>query len=133
MSKADLEAKAAEAEAAREKFMSTLHVLQNRLNPNTIIDEVKEKARETRDGAVNAAREGVIQAATHPSTVAAIAVPVLVYFFRKPIARGLGALFGRGKAEPAEPQAQPYESVRASKSSPPEPARPPRAVLPPRP
>ncbi|NNM77944.1 DUF3618 domain-containing protein [Sphingomonas sp. ID1715] len=109
MSKADLRAKEAEATAARDKFMATLHELQHRLHPKTIANDVKEKAKEKADGAVSAAKDGMTQAATHPSTVAAITIPIAVYFFRKPIARGLKALFG-SKAE--APALQPYEAAR---------------------
>lgn len=110
MSKPDVKAREAEAAAAREKFMTTLHELQHRLHPKTIASDVKEKAKEKADGVKEAAKEGMVQAATHPSTVAAVTVPVLVYLFRKPIARGLNALLRRadGAGEPV----QPYEAAR---------------------
>ena len=120
MSKADVRAKEAEANAARERFMTTLHALQHRLHPKTIANDVKDKAKEKADGAVSAAKEGVAQAATHPSTIAAIAIPLAVYFFRKPIARGLGTLFGRKDDEPA---IQPYEAARHPAPLPKEPIR----------
>lgn len=110
MSKPDLQGKEAEASAARDRFMSTLHQVQHRLSPKTIAADVKEKAKEKADGAMSAAKDGVAQAATHPSTIAAITIPVLIYFFRKPIARGLNALLG-GRAE-EEPAMQPYEAAR---------------------
>jgi hypothetical protein len=109
VSKVDLRAKEAEANAARDRFMATLHELQHRLHPKTIANDVKEKAKEKADGAVTAARDGVQQAATHPSTVAAITVPIAVYLFRKPIMRGLKSLFGKA---PEEPALQPYEEAR---------------------
>lgn len=118
----DLHAKEAQAIAARERFMSTLHELQHRLSPKTIAHDVKEKAKEKADGAMTAAKEGVAQAATHPSTVAAITVPLAVYFFRKPIARGLKALFGKS---PEEPALQPYEAAYHPKPLPKEPIRAP--------
>ena len=121
MTKAELHAKAAEAADAREKFMATLHELQHRLSPRTVAQDVKEKAREKVDGVKTAAKDGMVQAATHPSTVAAITVPVLVYLFRKPIARGLNALLG--KDVEAEPQPQPYEEARTPAPLPTEPAR----------
>lgn len=123
MSKAEIRAKEAEATVARERFMSTLHELQRRLSPKTIANDVKEKAKEKADGAMSAAKDGVTQAATHPSTVAAISVPLLVYFFRKPIARGLNALFRRTPEE--EPALQPYEAVRHPEPLPIEPIRTP--------
>src|SRR5688572_15054880 len=89
--------------------MTTLHELQHRLHPKTLANDVKEKAKEKADGAVSAARDGVHQAATHPSTVAAITVPIALYFFRKPIARALKSLFGKRVEEPA---LQPYEEAR---------------------
>lgn len=110
MKQPDLRTREAEAAAAREKFMGTLHELQHRLSPKTIANDVKGKAKEKADGAMNAAREGAVQAATHPSTVAAITIPVLVYLFRKPIARGLNKLFG--SEEVPEPALQPYEAAR---------------------
>lgn len=122
MSKIDLKAKEAEAASARERFMSTLHELQHRLSPKTIANDVKEKAKEKADGVKEAAKEGVVQAATHPSTVAAVTVPVLVYLFRKPIARGLNALFRRGVGEP-EPALQPYQAARGPEPLPTEPIR----------
>ena len=127
MSKADLKAREAEASAARDRFMATLHELQHRQHPKTIPPDVKEKAREKADGAMNAAKDGMVQAATHPSTVAAITVPVLVYLFRKPIARGLNTLFGRDAAdEPEQQQPQPYEAVRAPAAPAPDPIRAPQ-------
>jgi hypothetical protein len=123
MSKAEIHAKAAEAAQARDKLMGTLHELQHRLSPKTIVTDVKEMAKEKADGAITAAKEGVVQAATHPSTVAAITVPVLVYFFRKPIARGLNALFRRGQAEARA--VEPYEAERAPALAAAEPIRPP--------
>jgi hypothetical protein len=119
MSKADVRAKEAEATAARERFMSTLHELQHRLHPKTIANDVKEKAKEKADGAVTAAKDGMTQAATHPFTVAAITIPIAVYLFRKPIARGLKALFG-SKEEPA---LEPYEAARHPAPLPTEPIR----------
>jgi hypothetical protein len=120
MSKADLRAKEAEAKAAREKFMSTLHELQHRLHPKTIANDVKEKAKEKADGAVSAAKDGMTQAATHPSAIAAVTVPIALYLFRKPITRGLKALFGRKQEEPA---LQPYEAARHPAPLPTEPMR----------
>lgn len=124
MSGPELKAREVEANQARERFMATLHELQYRLSPKTIANDVKEKAKEKADGAMTAAKDGVAQAATHPSTVAAITVPLAVYFFRKPIARGLNALFGRGKDE--EPAIQPYEAARHPAPLPTEPIRAPR-------
>ncbi|MFD1611222.1 DUF3618 domain-containing protein [Sphingomonas tabacisoli] len=121
MRKIDLTAKEAEATAARERFMTTLHELQHRLSPKTIAQDVKEKAKEKADGVKEAAKEGVVNAATHPSTVAAVTVPILVYLFRKPLARGLNALFRRG--EEAEPALQPYEAERGPAPLPTEPIR----------
>jgi hypothetical protein len=108
MSKADVKAKEAEAIAARNRFMATLHEVQHRLSPKTIAADVKETVKTKADGAMSAAKDGVTQAATHPSTVAAVTIPVLVYLFRKPIARGLSAIFPR-KSE-LEPQVQPFEA-----------------------
>lgn len=125
MTQVDVKAKEVEAEAARERFMATLHELQHRLSPKTIVTDVKEKAKEKADGVKAAAKEGAVQAATHPSTVAAITVPILVYLFRKPIARGLNALTGRG-GEQDEPEIQPYEAVRTPAPLPTEPIRAPR-------
>lgn len=98
MSKRDLAAREAEASAARERLLATLQTIQRRLSPKTITSDIKDLAKEKADGAINAAKDGMVQAATHPSTVAAIAVPVLVYLFRKPIAQGLGAVFGHDKS-----------------------------------
>ena len=121
MSKAEVQAKASEAADARDKFMATLHELQHRLSPKTVAADVKEKAKEKVDGVKAAAREGAVQAATHPSTVAAITVPILVYLFRRPIGRGLNALLGRGADEARE--SQPYEEARAPAPLPTEPIR----------
>jgi hypothetical protein len=114
----DLQAREAEAAAARERFMTTFHTLQHRLNPKTVTEDIKEMAKEKVDGVKAAAMDGVVQAATHPSTVAAITVPILVYLFRKPIARGLNTLFGQDEDEPT----QPYETARAPEPRPSEPA-----------
>lgn len=112
MSKTDLAAREVEAVAARARFMATLHEMQHRVSPKTIASDMKEKAKETAGGAMNAAKDGMVQAATHPSTVAAITIPLLVYFFRKPIARGMETLMRR-RTEDEEP-AQPYEAARAA-------------------
>jgi hypothetical protein len=109
MSKPDLRAREADANAARDRFMSTLHEVQHRLSPKTIAHDVKAKAKEKADGAMNAAKDGAVQAATHPSTIAAITIPVLVYLFRKPIARGMNALLGKAEEAPA---LEPYEEAR---------------------
>lgn len=130
MSKVDLRAKEAEANAARDRFMSTLHTLQHRLHPKTIANDVKEKAKEKADGAVNAARDGVQQAATHPSTVAAVTIPLAVYFFRKPIIRGLKALFGKSAEAPP---LQPYEEARHPAPLATDPIRTPATAAPPAP
>jgi hypothetical protein len=119
----DLRAKEAQAIAARERFMGTLHELQHRLSPSTIAADVKEKAKEKADGAMSAAREGVAQAATHPSTIAAITVPLAIFFFRKPIARGLNAVFSRREED--ESALQPYEAARHPAPLPQEPIRTP--------
>ena len=121
MSKAEVQAKAAEAADAREKLMATLHELQHRLSPRTVAADVKEKAKEKVDGVKAAAKEGAVQAATHPSTVAAITVPILVYLFRKPIGRGLNALLGRGVDD--TPSSQPYQEARTPAPLPTEPIR----------
>lgn len=118
----DLRAKEAQAIAARERFMGTLHELQHRLSPKTIAADVKEKAKEKVDGAKIAARDGMTQAATHPSTVAAITIPLALYFFRKPIGRGLNRLFGKAQDEPA---LQPYEEARHPAPLPQDPIRTP--------
>jgi hypothetical protein len=121
MTKPDLRAKEVEANAARDRFMSTLHEVQHRLSPKTLANDVKEKAKEKADGAMTAAKDGVAQAATHPSTVAAITIPLLVYFFRKPIARGMNALLGSKDKE--EPALQPYEEARHPAPLPTQPIR----------
>jgi ElaB/YqjD/DUF883 family membrane-anchored ribosome-binding protein len=107
MKNAHLTAREAEANAARERFMATLHELQRRLSPRSIASGVKEKA----DDAINAAKDGVAQAATKPTTVAAVTVPVLFYIFRKPIGRALGKLFRRKPKEEAD--IQPYAAAHA--------------------
>lgn len=124
MSQVEVNTKKVEADAARRKFMATLHELQHRLSPKTIANDVKDKAKEKADGALNAAKDGVTHAATHPSTVAAITVPMLVYLFRKPLARGLNALFPRRDEE--EERVQPYEAARAPAPLVAEPIRAPR-------
>ena len=121
MSKADVNARHAEAAAARAKFMTTLHEVQHRLHPKTIANDVKEKAKEKADGAVSAAKDGMVQAATHPSTVAAIAVPILLYLFRKPIARGVNALLRRDEKEVE--QTPPFEAARTETRSTTQPVR----------
>ena len=113
MSKVDLRAKEAEANAARDRFMSTLHELQHRLHPKTIANDVKETVKEKASGVAdrgrNAARQGVATAQAKPVTAAAVAVPLVLFFFRKPIFRGLKALFAKA---PEEPALQPYEEAR---------------------
>jgi hypothetical protein len=126
MSKPELRTKEAEANAARERFISTLHELQHRLSPKTIANDVKERAKEKADGAISAARDGVNQAATHPSTVAAVATPIVLYLLRKPLTRGLKALFRRTPAE--QPALQPYEAVRHPPALPTEPLPTPQRV-----
>lgn len=125
MSKVDVRARQAEANAARDRFMSTLHELQHRLSPKTIAHDVKETVKEKASGVadrgVSVARHGVATAQAKPATAAAIAVPVLLFLFRKPIARGLNALFSRKQQE--EPALQPYEAARHPAPLPVEPIR----------
>ncbi len=102
MSKPDLVAREAAVATTREQLMTTLQALQRRFSPKTITDDFKDAAKEKVDGAINAAKDGMVQAATHPSTVAAVTVPVLVYLFRKPIAQGLSAVFGHDKPSKGE-------------------------------
>ena len=102
MSGSEIAERKAEADAARAQFLTTLQTIQQRLSPRTITTEIKELAKEKADGAINAAKDGMVQAATHPSTVAAITVPVLVYLFRKPIAHGLSAVLGKDKSTKGE-------------------------------
>lgn len=113
-SKTDLRAKETEANAARERFMSTLHELQHRLHPKTIAHDVKETVKEKATGVADrgksAAKQGVATAQAKPATAAAVAVPVLLFIFRKPIAAGLNWLFAKQPKE--EPALQPYEAAR---------------------
>src|SRR4051794_11717202 len=104
MTNGELKTREAAAIEARETLLKTLHELQLRLSPKSIAADVKDKAKEKADGAISAAKEGVVQAATHPSTVAAIAVPIAMYFFRKPIARTVSALLGHSDADQPAPR-----------------------------
>ena len=125
MSRDDLSSREAEAEAARVRFMGTLQTLQQRLSPKTIASDVKDKALERASGAIEAARDGMVQAATHPSTAAAITVPVLVYLFRKPIAQGLSAVFGHDKdQETAHDAAPAVKELKHDDSRPPPKGKP---------
>lgn len=111
MSKVELHRAQAQAMAARERFMGTLHELQHRLSPKTIAHDVKEKAKEKADGAVTAAKGQVANARENPGKAAAVAVPVALFLFRKPIWRGLKALFAPRHHADA-PALQPYEQAR---------------------
>lgn len=112
--KTDLRAKEAEANAARARFMSTLHELQHRLHPKTIANDVKEtvkeKATSVADRGKSAAKQGVASAQAKPATAAAIAAPVLLFIFRNQIAAGLSWLFSKGRRD--ELAMQPYEEAR---------------------
>lgn len=112
MSKAELRARQAEAIAARERFMGTLHELQHRLSPKTIANDVKEKAKEKADEVVTAAKDGATHARENPGQAAAFAVPVVLFLFRKPIWRGLKTLFSRRPHAADAPALQPYEQAR---------------------
>lgn len=113
MSEPDLRAKETNANAARERFMSTLHELQHRLHPKTIANDVKETVKEKASGVAergrDAAKQGVASAQAKPASAAAIAVPILLFVLRKPIMRGLKALFSKA---PEPPALQPYEEAR---------------------
>ena len=117
MSNVDVTLKEAEAAVARETFQATLQQLQQRLSPRSIVGDVKDKALAKANGALNAAREGVVQAATHPSAVAAISVPLLLYFFRKPIAGALQSWRGTDE-DTADPAPKPASRRRKSAKSP---------------
>lgn len=121
MSKPDVRAKEVEANAAKERFMGTLHTLQYRLSPKTIANDVKETVKEKASGAANAglsaANQGVATARARPGAAAALAVPLLVFLFRKPIARALARIGERRSADNAEAEAAtetitPYEAAR---------------------
>ena len=126
MSKPDVRAKEVEANAAKERFMGTLHTLQYRLSPKTIANDVKETVKEKASGAANAglsaANQGVATARARPGAAAALAVPLLVFLFRKPIARALARIGERRSADNAEAEAAtetitPYEAARMPASA----------------
>lgn len=125
MTNPQVRAREAEANAAKERFMGTLHTLQYRLNPKTIANDVKETVKEKATGAANAglsaANQGVATARARPGAAAALAIPLLVFLFRKPIARALARLGERGREDEAEPSQEaaaasanltPYEAAR---------------------
>lgn len=134
MSKPELRAKETEANAARDRFMSTLHELQHRLHPKTIANDVKETVKEKASGVADrgrtAAKQGVATAQAKPASAAAIAVPVLLFLLRKPLIRGLKALFSK---TPEPPALQPYEEARHPAPLPIEPIRAPAQAASPAP
>lgn len=109
MSKPDLIAKEAEANAAKTQFMDTLHTLQYRLNPKTIANDVKETVKEKATGAADRGKsiadQGIASARARPASVALASVPVLLFLFRKPIARALAGIGERRRARKAEREA----------------------------
>lgn len=120
MSGPDVRAREAEAQAAKDQFMTTLHTLQHRLSPKTIAgdvaESVKDKATDAANAGISVANRGVAEVRNRPASVAAVAVPVLVFLFRKPIARGLSALSRRNKPTEklaADGDMTPYEAARA--------------------
>lgn len=125
MTTPDVRARAAEAEAAKARFMTTLHTVQHRLSPKTVANDVKEGVKE-RAGDVASkslalANQGVAQARAKPVTIAAIAVPIAVFLLRKPIARALAAALRRGKptgARAASGELTPYEAARTPTAPP---------------
>jgi hypothetical protein len=126
MTKVEVKAKEAEANAAKERFMGTLHTLQYRLSPKTIANDVKESVKEKASDAANAglnvANQGVATARARPAAAAALAVPLVIFLLRKPIARVLSRLFDRSDAgEPATTdELTPYEAARVSPAANPE-------------
>jgi hypothetical protein len=127
MSKPDVRAREVEAEAAKQRFMGTLHTLQYRLSPKTIANDVKETVKEKASDAANAglsaANQGVATARARPGAAIALAVPLLVFLLRKPIARAL-ARIGERRADANPEQAAadeaitPYEAARMPASHP---------------
>lgn len=119
MTKPEVRAREAEAQAAKERLMGTLHTLQYRLSPKTIANDVKESVKEKASGAatagLNAANQGVAQAKARPGATAALAVPLLVFLLRKPIARALAQIAERRRAarDDADAELTPYEAARA--------------------
>lgn len=121
MSKPDVRAREVEAEAAKQRFMGTLHTLQYRLSPKTLANDVKETVKERASDAanagLNAANQGVASARARPGAAIALAVPLLVFLLRKPIARAL-ARIGERRANASPEQAAaddamtPYEAAR---------------------
>lgn len=99
MSKPDLRAKEAEATQAKEQFMDTLHTLQYRLSPKTIANDVKESVKEKATGVATRGRsvadQGLTNARAEPAPWVLASIPVLVFLFRKPIARALAAMGDR--------------------------------------
>lgn len=128
MTKVEIKAREAEAAAAKERFMGTLHTLQYRLSPKTLANDVKESVKEKASDAANAglsvANQGVATARARPGAAAALAVPLLVFLFRKPIARALSRLRDRstdaeaGGSDAAE--LTPYEAARRDPAATPE-------------
>jgi len=115
----EVRARAAEAEAAKARFLTTLHTVQHRLSPKTIANDVKEGVKDRAGDAATKslalANQGVAQARAKPVTIAAVAVPIAVFLLRKPIARALAAARRRGKpreALAASGDLTPYEAAR---------------------
>lgn len=92
----DARLKAAEA---RARMTLTGRELKERLAPKTIAEtaweSVKEKGEALADRSVETAR-------AHPRAVAGAGVAATALFLRRPIVRGLKALFSRSEPPPAD-------------------------------
>lgn len=84
---------------ARARMMLTTRELKERLAPKTIAEtaweSVKEKGEALADRSVETAR-------SHPGAVAGAGAAMTAFLFRRPIVRGLKALFRHDDPTPAE-------------------------------
>lgn len=87
----DVTAAKAEAEAAKQQLLSTVHEIQYRLKPSTLAGEawggVRDSVSQRSDQAVGIVRE-------KPQAAGAVAALLVLLFARKPLMNLVSSLFG---------------------------------------
>lgn len=82
----------AEATQAREQLGATLSEIQRRLSPRNLVGDVTESVREH---AVDLTGRSVAAVKARPIATAAIALPLIGFFFRHALARGVNSIIGQ--------------------------------------
>lgn len=92
MSEAELVRARADAAAAKERMLRSVHTLQARLKPSVLASDAWDSARDAGEAAANNAAR---MAARRPVATSVAAVGIAAFLARKPIARLVTRLRGK--------------------------------------